>query len=127
MVLWGSIGIGQLTIFVNFALGIADPVQTLARTISNFIATQANIERVSALLELQPEITDSPEVVEKYGTSFAPKRENWEPLLGHITFEDVTFHYPDGTETVLENFNRTCPRARPWPLWGRPARANPLW
>ena len=54
MVLWGSIGIGQLTIFVNFALGIADPVQTLARTISNFIATQANIERVSALLELQP-------------------------------------------------------------------------
>ena len=42
MVLWGTIGIGQLTIFVNFALGIADPVQTLARTISNFIATQAN-------------------------------------------------------------------------------------
>lgn len=109
MVLWGSIGIGQLTIFVNFALGIADPVQTLARTISNFIATQANIERVSALLELQPEITDSPEVVEKYGTSFAPKRENWEPLLGHITFEDVTFHYPDGTENVLEHFNLDVP------------------
>ena len=109
MVLWGSIGIGQLTIFVNFALGIADPVQTLARTISNFIATQANIERVSALLELQPEITDSPQVVEKYGTSFAPKRENWEPLLGHITFEDVTFHYPDGTENVLEHFNLDVP------------------
>ena len=109
MVLWGSIGIGQLTIFVNFALGIADPVQTLARTISNFIATQANIERVSALLELQPEITDSPEVVEKYGTSFTPKRENWEPLLGHITFEDVTFHYPDGTENVLEHFNLDVP------------------
>lgn len=79
MVLWGDIGIGELTVFMNFALGIADPVQTLARTISNFIATQANIERVSALLELQPEITDSPEVVEKYGTSFAPKRENWSP------------------------------------------------
>ena len=54
MVLWGTIGIGELTVFMNFALGIADPVQTLARTISNFIATQANIERVSALLELQP-------------------------------------------------------------------------
>ena len=109
MVLWGDIGIGELTVFVNFALVIADPVQTLARTISNFIATQANIERVSALLELQPEITDSPEVVEKYGTSFAPKRENWEPLLGHITFEDVTFHYPDGTENVLEHFNLDVP------------------
>ena len=74
MVLWGDIGIGELTIFVNFALGIADPVQTLARTISNFISTQANIERVSALMELKPQITDTPEVIEKYGTSFDPKR-----------------------------------------------------
>ena len=109
MVLWGEIGIGELTIFVNFALGIADPVQTLARTISNFISTQANIERVSALMELKPQITDTPEVVEKYGTSFDPKRENWEPLIGHITFDDVTFRYPDGTENVLEHFNLDVP------------------
>ena len=109
MVLWGTIGIGELTVFTSFALNIADPVQTLARTISNFIATQANIERVSALLELRPEITDTPEVIQRYGTSFDPKRENWEPLVGHITFEDVTFHYPDGTENVLEHFNLDVP------------------
>ena len=109
MVLWGDIGIGELTVFMNFALGIADPVQTLARTISNFISTQANIERVSALMELKPQITDSPEVIEKYGTSFDPKRENWEPLIGHITFDDVTFRYPDGTENVLEHFNLDVP------------------
>ena len=109
MVLWGDIGIGELTVFVNFALVIADPVQTLARTISNFIATQANIERVSALLELRPEITDTPEVIEKYGTSFAPKRENWEPLVGHITFEDITFRYPDGAENVLAHFSLDVP------------------
>ena len=109
MVLWGDIGIGELTIFVNFALGIADPVQTLARTISNFISTQANIERVSALMELKPQITDTPEVIEKYGTSFDPKRENWEPLIGHINFDDVAFRYPDGTENVLEHFNLDVP------------------
>ena len=109
MVLWGDIGIGELTVFMNFALGIADPVQTLARTISNFIATQANIERVSALMELKPQITDTPEVIGKYGTSFDPKRENWEPLVGHITFDDVTFRYPDGTENVLEHFNLDVP------------------
>ena len=109
MVLWGTIGIGELTVFTSFALNIADPVQTLARTISNFIATQANIERVSALLELRPDITDTPEVIQRYGTSFDPKRENWEPLIGHITFEDVTFHYPDGTENVLEHFNLDVP------------------
>ncbi len=109
MVMWGNIGIGELTVFVNFALVIADPVQTLARTISNFIATQANIERVSALLELEPQIQDTPEVIEKYGTSFEPKRENWEELKGHITFDDITFQYPDGTENVLEHFTLDVP------------------
>ncbi len=109
MVLAGFIGIGELTVFMTFALGIADPVQTLARTISNFISTQANIERVSALLELQPQITDTPEVIEKYGTSFEPKRENWEPIQGHITFDDITFRYPDGNENVLEHFSLDVP------------------
>ena len=109
IVLWGDIGIGELTIFMNFALVIADPVQTLARTISNFISTQANIERVSALLELEPQIQDTPEVIARYGTSLEPKKENWEPLEGHITFDDITFRYPDGTENVLEHFSLDVP------------------
>lgn len=109
MVLGDLITIGELTIFVNYALVIAEPVQNLAGAISNFISTQANIERVTALLELTPEITDTPEVIEKYGTSLDPKRENWEPLEGRITFDDVTFRYPDGTENVLEHFNLEVP------------------
>ncbi len=109
MVLGDFITIGELTIFVNYALVIAEPVQNLAGSISNFISTQANIERVTALMEMEPEITDTPEVIEKYGTSLEPKRENWEPLEGHITFEDVTFRYPDGTENVLEHFNLDVP------------------
>lgn len=109
MVLGGIIGIGQLTVFINYALVIADPVQQFARTLSNFIATQVNIERCNYLLELKPQIQDSPEVIAKYGTSFDPIRENWEPLEGHITFDDVTFMYSDGTENVLEHFNLDIP------------------
>ena len=109
MVLFGDISVGEMTIFINYALIIADPVQQLARTISNFISTQANIERVSALLERKPLITDTPEVIEKYGTSFEPKRENWEPIYGHITFDDVTFKYSDGVENVLEHFSLDIP------------------
>ncbi len=109
MALRGGLAIGELTIFVNFALVIADPVANLAGTVSNFISTQANIERITALMELKPQITDTPEVVEKYGTSLEPKRENWEPLEGHITFDDITFRYPDGTENVLEHFNLDVP------------------
>lgn len=108
-VLSGIIGVAELTIFVNYALIIADPVQQFARSLSNFISTQVNIERCNYLLELEPQIQDTPEVVEKYGTAFEPKRENWEPIAGHITFDDVTFMYSDGTENVLEHFNLDIP------------------
>ncbi len=109
MAMAGGISIGELTIFVNFALRIADPVGALAYQATRFVSTQANIERVTELLELRPQITDTPEVVEKYGTSFEPRRENWEPLEGDITFEDVTFMYPDGHENVLEHFDLEVP------------------
>lgn len=109
MVLFGDITVGEMTVFINYALIIADPVQQLARTISNFISTQVNIERVSALLEREPLIKDTPEVIEKYDTAFDPKRENWEPIQGHITFDDVTFRYPDGVENVLEHFSLDIP------------------
>lgn len=31
------------------------------------------------------------------------------PIKGDITFEDVTFHYPDGNENILEHFNLHVP------------------
>ena len=109
MVLSSAISVGTLTIFFNYALAISDPVQQFAGTLSDFISTQVNIERCNYLLELEPLVKDSDEVIEKYGTSFEPKKENWEPLGGHITFKDVTFMYPDGDENVLENFNLDIP------------------
>lgn len=109
MVLFDTITIGQMTIFINYALIIADPVQNLARSAADFISTQVNIERTMDLLDREPLIKDTPEVIEKYGTAFDPKRENWEPLKGHITFEDVTFMYSDGVENVLEHFNLDIP------------------
>ena len=54
-------------------------------------------------------MTDTPEVEEKYGDSFNPKRENWEPIRGDIEFKDVSFRYPDGDEYVLEHFNLSIP------------------
>ena len=109
MAMVGGITIGELTVFINFALMIADPVQGFAFQATRFVSTQANIERVTELLEMEPQITDTAEVVEKYGTSLDPRRENWEPITGAITFQDVTFRYPDGTENVLEHFNLEVP------------------
>ena len=94
-----------LAIFLQYAASFFEPVHNIANILTEFAATQANVERVSGLLQQEPGITEKNEVLEKYGDTFSPKKENWEPLLGDIEFKGVTFKYPDGKENVLENFN----------------------
>ena len=97
--------IGTLSAFASYAIGLVDPIQNIAHIIATMINMQVNIERVTKLIETEPEIVDSPEVIEKYGDAFEPKRENWEPLKGDIEFKNVSFMYPDGDEYVLKDFN----------------------
>ena len=106
----GVLEIGTLSVFMSYALGMMDPVQWIVRAISDLITVQVNVERFTRLMETESDVSDSPEVIEKYGDSFDPKRENWEPLHGDITFEDVSFKYPDGDEYVLEHFNLHVPQ-----------------
>lgn len=109
MALDNLIMIGTLSAFTSYAVGIFEPIQQLAANIANVISAQANIERVVGLLEQVPQVTDTPAIEEKYGDSFFPKEENWEPLKGDIEFQDVSFHYPDGEENVLDHFNLKIP------------------
>ncbi len=101
--------IATLSAFITYAMNIFEPIQNLTNNLAEFIAVQASIERVTGLLDEEPQVTDTPEVVEKYGDCFTPKRENWEPLKGEIEFRDVTFRYPDGGDNVLEHFNLKIP------------------
>ena len=103
------IRIGTLSVFMSYALSMMEPIQTIINTLSELIAIQVNIERLMRLLETESDVADSPEVIEKYGDTFRPKRENWEPLTGDVAFEDVSFKYPDGEEMVLEHFNLNVP------------------
>ena len=101
--------VGTFSMFMSYAQGMMEPVRWIIDAISDLITTQVNIERLSRLLETKSDVVDSSEVIEKYGDSFDPKRENWEPLKGDIEFKDVDFKYPDGDEYVLENFNLKIP------------------
>ena len=105
----GVLEIGTLSVFVSYALGIMEPVRWLIDALSDLITTQVNIERVTDLIATQSDVADSPAVVERYGDTFRPKPENWEPLVGDIAFDDVTFRYPDGDVNVLEHFNLQVP------------------
>ncbi|MBQ6487754.1 MAG: ABC transporter ATP-binding protein [Solobacterium sp.] len=106
----GVIRIGTLSVFVSYALGMMEPIQSIIQTISALIAIQVNIERLTNLLAAQSDVADRPEVIEKYGDTFNPKKENWEELYGDVEFRDVSFVYPDGTEKVLEHFNLKVPQ-----------------
>ena len=101
--------IGTFSVFMSYAQGMMEPLRWLVDIVSDLITTQVNIERFTNLLAVRSDVEDTPEVIEKYGDSFNPKKENWEPLQGDIEFRDVTFHYPDGEENVLENFSLKVP------------------
>lgn len=105
----GVVQIGTLAVFVTYALGMMEPLQNLVQTLAAFISIQVNIERLTRLLQTQSDVADRPEVVEKYGDTFHPKKENWEPIVGDVEFRDVSFRYPDGEEYVLEHFNLKVP------------------
>ena len=101
--------IGTFSLFMSYAQGLMEPVRWIVDAISDLITTQVNIERLDKLLHTKPDVVDSEAVTAVYGDSFEPKRENWEELRGDIRFEDVSFRYPDGDETILEHFDLDIP------------------
>ena len=106
----GLMLIGTLTVFMNYAQGMMEPIQWLVQALSSLVNVQVNVERFTTLMETESDVQDTPEVVEKYGDTFNPKKENWEELHGDIEFRDVTFRYPDGDENILEHFNLKVPQ-----------------
>ena len=101
--------IGTFSMFMTYAQGMMEPVRWLVDVISDLITGQVNIERYTKLLSAQSDVRDTEEVSSRYGDSFSPKRENWEPIRGDIELRDVSFRYPDGDETVLDHFSLKIP------------------
>lgn len=93
---------GTLAAFISYTLQFFYPINDLARIIADFQSAQAAGERIITLLEAPVGITDSEEVIRKYGevrpSHHVPK------LNGNIVFEQVGFQYKDG-EKVLEDFS----------------------
>ena len=100
----GRITAGDLVMFITYAASLFDPIQQLAAILADMQSAQASAERVLGLLDTESEVKDTPEAEAKYGTSMDPKRENWEPIAGDITFDHVDFFYKE-SEPLLKDFN----------------------
>lgn len=99
-----SISLPILYLFVDYTIKFFEPVMSVSNKLGEFQQAQASAERIISLIEEKPDIIDTPEVVEKYGTILNPKKDNYEQLIGDIEFKNVTFKYQIG-DNVLEKFN----------------------
>lgn len=88
------------TAFISFVSSIYHPIQDFSETFSDFMATQASVEKVLLLINAKPEIVDSQKVIEKYGDLFNNKKENFEPIKGKIEFKNISFSYIAPNEVI---------------------------
>ncbi|MCM3616442.1 ABC transporter ATP-binding protein/permease [Sutcliffiella horikoshii] len=91
LVINGQLSEGALVAFFSLVWYIVWPIANLGFVINQFSQAKASGERLLEILEAEEDIQDSPDAKD------VPN------LKGHVTFEDVTFSYPNEDKTALEN------------------------
>jgi len=89
-VLKGRMLPGELVLVVGYLTNMYKPIRQLAKLSTDFSKAMAAAERVSEILDIEPEITDRPDAVPATG------------LKGEIVFRDVSFDYGDGRDVLRD-------------------------
>lgn len=107
-----TLSLGVLIAFMQYAALMHLPIEELARRFTELQAAQAAAERIQTLLDTEPEIQDSPEVVARIIAQAEVEAkpniaiDGGPSAINSIEFHNVSFWYkPD--EPVLEQFNLT--------------------
>jgi ATP-binding cassette, subfamily B, bacterial len=110
-VIAGTISLGVLVTFIQYAAHISNPVQELATALTTIQGAQASAERIQGLLDEPLEIADSPQVLDRIrlaglgiGGDEALAEDGLPRAIQRIEFRDVSFAYRDG-QPVLKDFN----------------------
>ena len=92
----GSMSIGTLFAFTLYLANFFDPVQQLSQLYNTFLSATAALDRITAVLDEEPELVD-----------VADARE-LPAIRGHVRFEHVRFGYGDLPD-VLHDFDLDVP------------------
>jgi ABC-type multidrug transport system fused ATPase/permease subunit len=84
----GHISIGVVVAFLGYIANFFDPVQQLSQLYNTFLAAVAALDKITDLLEEEPEVVDAAAPVDL------------EHATGHVTFEAVRFAYGRGPEVI---------------------------
>lgn len=93
-VLRGRMTPGDILIFWAYVGKMYKPIRNLVKLSTKFTRAMVSVERISEILEIEPEIKDEPDAIEA------------KDLKGEIVFENVSFDYGDGKH-VLRNASFT--------------------
>ncbi len=108
--LGGLISAGTLVAFMAYTRHFFDPVEQLGHWFAEMQMAQASAERILSLIEAEPEIKDSPDVLETLARNRRlPERQTYAPDGGDAAIEEIelrnlSFAY-QADQPVLENIN----------------------
>ena len=89
-VLKGRMTPGDVLIFWGYVGKMYKPMRTLSRLSTKFTRASVSAERISEILDIEPEIKDAPDAVEAVN------------LRGEIVFDHVSFDYGDGRHVLKD-------------------------
>ena len=93
MITDGQVDVADLVTFLLYINTFTEPVKKLINFTEQFQNGYTGYERFQEMMAVLPDIEDLPEAVELA------------QVKGDISFEDVSFHYEENTETVLRHIN----------------------
>ncbi|WP_428388320.1 ABC transporter ATP-binding protein [Mucisphaera sp.] len=102
---------GTLIQFMSYAIFLQEPVREMARQLTMVQSAQPSAERIADLLETDPKIADSPEVIAKIEAAASNRQpgtaiDGLPDRIHRVRFDNVTFGYnPD--RPVLHDFSLT--------------------
>ena len=93
MITHGQADVADLVTFLLYINTFTEPVKKLINFTEQFQNGYTCYERFMEMMAIQPDIEDRPGAAEL------------DAVKGDISFEDVSFHYEENTETVLHHIN----------------------
>jgi ATP-binding cassette subfamily B protein/subfamily B ATP-binding cassette protein MsbA len=98
---------GMLVAFVLYIERFFDPIRDLSNRYDGLMTTMASGERILSLLNAPVEVKD------------APDAETLPPIKGDVQFDNVSFHYSDDDQLVLNGINLNIPAGETVALVGK--------
>src|SRR5437763_4951947 len=91
---------GELVVVVGYLTNMYKPMRSLAKLSTDFSKAMASADRISEVLDAEPEIQDRPDAIEAAS------------LKGAIVFQDVSFDYGDGKDVLRQSSFAASPGQR---------------